>query len=131
MKAKNLLADTCAANFPSKGDTTFLPGELRVDTLVFPSDTLLIHDTIKVVCPPSIVIKQRVVDTVRIKVVDSAFASSLRDKITFLENQLILSNKEKEKLIVRLDKSKKIALVSVLINAILLLIGFLISRKWK
>ena len=134
LKQSGQLADTCMTNFPNRSDTTWLPGELSIETQWMPGDTLYFYDTITKwqVCPPNRVVYYRIIDTLRIKAVDSSaiIAATFREKA--LRVKISEFDSQQVKLIDRLNKARKMAVYSLSANvALILLIGFVIGKRWN
>jgi len=131
LKEKNLLADTCAANYPVISDTIYKPGELTIETTYLPGDTFYFYDTltnlridtIKKVCPPSQVSTIWRVDTFMQTVVDSAALAAMRSKCNIsVANLAEWQAKAK--------KRGKMQWVFIGISALLvLLVGFILGKK--
>jgi len=133
LKEKNLLADTCASNYPAIADTIYKPGELTIETTYLPGDTFYFYDTltdlridtIRKVCPPSQVSTYWRVDTFTNTKVDSAALASLRGKYN-------TSVKDATEWKAKAKKRGKMQWAFIGISALLvLLVGFILGKKLK
>jgi hypothetical protein len=133
LKKKDLLADTCAANYPVKADTIYKPGELIIETEYLPGDTLYFFDTvsqwridtIKKVCPPSQVSTIWRVDTLAVTVVDSALVATLRGKYN-------ASVKDATEWEAKAKRRGKMQWAFIGLSALLfVLVGFILGKKLK
>jgi len=131
LKEKNLLADTCAANYPVIADTIIKAGELVIETTYLPGDTFYFYDTltnlhidtIRKVCPPSQVSTIWRVDTLAVTVVDSAALAAMRSKYNIsVANLAEWQAKAK--------KRGKMQWAFIGLSALLLvLVGFILGKK--
>jgi hypothetical protein len=133
LKKKELLADTCAANYPVIVDTLYKEGDLIIETNFLPGDTLVFFDTInqwridtiRKACPPSKVSTIWRVDTFMLTKLDSAKLAALREKY---EASIKDSAKWKSKAKARGKWQWGLGGLSVLL---FVLIGFILGKKIK